>query len=153
MAAEVAAAVLPALEEQQKTTEPRSGTGSDDAGDGDNGVPSGDSGGAAHQQLAERQLAAIQRYLFHQQGFHTPGYGRSALPERSVVDHPGTWEVAAHANLHEVLITKKGVPAALAIVLADVLRRLLLLVRWRCAVLCCCCAAALWLGCAACCCR
>ena len=46
----------------------------------------------------------------------------------AIVDHPGTWESASHAYLNEVLVSKRGVPAALAIVLADLVRRLLLLV-------------------------
>ena len=50
-------------------------------------------------------------------------------PHAALVDHPGVWEKAGHAYLNEVLVSRCGIPAALAIVLADIVRRLLLLVR------------------------
>lgn len=45
-----------------------------------------------------------------------------------MVDHPGVWENAGHAYLNDVLVTKQGIAAALAVILADLVRRLLLLV-------------------------
>jgi regulator of sirC expression with transglutaminase-like and TPR domain len=47
----------------------------------------------------------------------------------ALVDHPGVWEKAGHAYLNEVLVSRTGIPAALAIVLADIVRQLLLQVR------------------------
>ncbi|KAI7836487.1 hypothetical protein COHA_009639 [Chlorella ohadii] len=101
------------------STDGSGGSGSVDASS--DGSSDGSSGrGAA-------LLREIQRYLFEVQGFKVPGYGRSNLPDRAIVDHPGTWESAGHAYLNEVLVTKRGIPAALAIILADLVRRLLLL--------------------------
>jgi len=72
-------------------------------------------------------LDAILDYLYTQQKFTPPNTGRSALLGAPiVVDAPGIWENPRLALLPEVLITKKGIPAALAIVLSDVLRRLLI---------------------------
>jgi sulfate adenylyltransferase subunit 1 (EFTu-like GTPase family) len=50
-------------------------------------------------------------------------------PYAALVDHPGVWEKAGHAYLNEVLVSRCGIPAALAIVLADLVRQLLLQVR------------------------
>lgn len=75
--------------------------------------------------LAEAQLAAVLDYLFVEKGFSVPAYGRSNLPAGSVVDHPGVWEKAQRGYLNEVLVTKRGVPAALAVLAAEVMHRLL----------------------------
>lgn len=76
----------------------------------------------------ETILEAIVQFMYVQQRFQPPRWGRSALfgPNRSVVDHPGVWESPKLAYLNEVLITKRGIPAALAIVLSDIMRRLLI---------------------------
>ncbi|KAG7668476.1 hypothetical protein Ndes2526B_g03893 [Nannochloris sp. 'desiccata'] len=72
-------------------------------------------------------LDAILDFLYTQQKFTLPNTGRSALLGAPiVVDAPGIWENPRLALLTEVLITKKGIPAALAIVVSDVLRRLLI---------------------------
>jgi len=82
-----------------------------------------------HENKASNQdiLDAILDFLYTQQKFTPPKTGRSALIGAPiVVDAPGIWESPRLALLPEVLITKKGIPAALAIVLSDVLRRLLI---------------------------
>jgi len=89
-------------------------------------------------------IAAVQHSLFgqHQEvtsdvpswlkdvrsaGFKVPAYGRSNLPKRSMLDHPGVWEDARMAYLHEVLVRRTGSPAACVIVLNEVFRQLLLM--------------------------
>lgn len=57
-------------------------------------------------------------------GFSAPLHGRSALPAASVVDHPGVREDARLAYLNEALVRRRGCPAALAVLLAEVLQRL-----------------------------
>jgi hypothetical protein len=76
-------------------------------------------------------LSAIIDYLFHTSDgmgangfFRPPSFGRSNISSTTVVQHPGVWEHPKTAYLHEVLITKRGIPSVLAIVLSDVLRRL-----------------------------
>jgi hypothetical protein len=72
-------------------------------------------------------LDAILDFLYTQQKFTPPSTGRSVLLGAPIiVDAPGIWENPRLALLNEVLITKRGIPAALAIVLSDVLRRLLI---------------------------
>lgn len=60
-------------------------------------------------------------------GFRVPAYGRSNLPKQSMLDHPGVWEDARMAYLNEVLVRKRGSPAALVILLCEVYRQLLLM--------------------------
>lgn len=60
-------------------------------------------------------------------GFKLPAYGRSNLPQQSMLDHPGVWEDARMAYLNEVLVRKTGSPAALVILLSEVYRQLLLM--------------------------
>lgn len=60
-------------------------------------------------------------------GFKAPPYGRSNLPLRSMLDHPGVWEDARMAYLNEVLVRKRGSPAALVILLCEVYQQLLLM--------------------------
>lgn len=74
-------------------------------------------------------LSAIIDYLFHNSDgmgafFRPPSFGRSNISATTVVQHPGVWELPKMAYLHEALITKRGIPSVLAIVLSDVLRRL-----------------------------
>lgn len=58
-------------------------------------------------------------------GFKVPEHGRSALPNNTVVHHAGAWEDSRDGYLHETLIRRQGHPAALAIIYAEVMRRLL----------------------------
>lgn len=60
-------------------------------------------------------------------GFRMPKLGRTNLPSKTVVDHPGVWEDARLGYLNEVLVKKQGGAAALAILYADVMQQLLLL--------------------------
>eukprot|EP00775_Hariotina_reticulata_P010072 gene10072-10227_t len=60
-------------------------------------------------------------------GFSCPPYGRSNLPPNKLIDHPGVWEDARLAYLNEVLVKKRGSPAALSILYCEVMRQLLLL--------------------------
>lgn len=60
-------------------------------------------------------------------GYQVPAYGRSNLPQQSVLDHPGVWEDARMAYLNEVLVRKRGCPAALVILYCEVCRQLLLM--------------------------
>ena len=84
-------------------------------------LPTSPPGTAASTPL----LQVVQKYLYSQQNFQTPFGATSGMPVDSIVDHPGVWENARHAYLHEVLISKKGIAAALAIVQADILQRLM----------------------------
>eukprot|EP00892_Ulva_mutabilis_P009514 jgi/Ulvmu1/6935/UM032_0013.1 len=58
--------------------------------------------------------------------FAVPECGRSALPAGSIVDHAGVWEEPRDAYLHELLIRRRGTPAALAVLLYAVHRQLFL---------------------------
>ena len=76
------------------------------------------------QPLAVR-LQVVQNYLYKEQGFQLPLTNLSGVPEHTRVDHPGVWENAKHAYLHEALISKRGIAAVLAVIQADVLQRLM----------------------------
>ena len=67
----------------------------------------------------------VQQYLYTKQRFQLPLTNLSGVPEHTRVDHPGVWENAKHAYLHETLISKKGIAAVLAVLQADVLQRLM----------------------------
>ena len=67
----------------------------------------------------------VQNYLYKEQGFQLPLTNLSGVPEHTRVDHPGVWENAKHAYLHETLISKRGIAAVLAVLQADVLQRLM----------------------------
>ncbi len=67
----------------------------------------------------------IQKFLFEEQRFGLPGFGRSNIASGQVLDNPGVYENAKYAYLHELLVTRKGVPAVLAILLEEVCQRLL----------------------------
>lgn len=71
-------------------------------------------------------MQAIQRFLFTDQGFRLPSFGRSNLPMGAIMDHPGVYENPKYAYLHEALISRCGIPAVLAILLEEVCQRLLL---------------------------
>ncbi|KAK9826657.1 hypothetical protein WJX74_008333 [Apatococcus lobatus] len=85
-----------------------------------NHIPSKDTA-SPHQQLQ-----AVKEFLFTRQGFRLPGFGRSNIPEGTVVDHPGVWEDARQAYLSDTLISKRGIAASLGVLFADVMQRLLL---------------------------
>ncbi|GFH19462.1 uncharacterized protein HaLaN_16409, partial [Haematococcus lacustris] len=83
---------------------------------------------------AEEVLKVVEAALFQWQeqhkgvnclGFKVPEHGRSALPNNTVVHHAGAWEDSRDGYLHETLIRRQGHPAALAIIYAEVMRRLL----------------------------
>ncbi|PSC74794.1 hypothetical protein C2E20_2429 [Micractinium conductrix] len=99
------------------------GGGSPSPGGGGGGSPS--PGGGGPSGSSEAALQAIQAYLYGRQRFRVAS--RSNLPAGAQVDHPGVWERASHAYLNEVLTRRQGTPAALAVVLADLVRRLLLM--------------------------
>lgn len=73
----------------------------------------------------EAVLQVVQQYLYTKQRFQLPLTNLSGVPEHTRVDHPGVWENAKHAYLHETLISKKGIAAVLAVLQADVLQRLM----------------------------
>ena len=41
------------------------------------------------------------------------------------VEHPGVWEQPRFGYLHELLISRRGIPAAIAVLLAHIMQRLL----------------------------
>uniref|UniRef100_A0A383VLQ2 Uncharacterized protein n=1 Tax=Tetradesmus obliquus TaxID=3088 RepID=A0A383VLQ2_TETOB len=115
-------------------------------------TPSSSSSSSSEQQWAslrglpaEQVVAAIEHCLFkdhYQQqqqqqqqwysgvrcaGFSMPAYGRSNLPKKALLDHPGVWEDARLGYLHEVLVKKRGCPAALVILYNEVMQQLLLM--------------------------
>ncbi|KAL4431445.1 hypothetical protein ABPG75_006701 [Micractinium tetrahymenae] len=107
---------------------PAAGADSEEGGRrqrGDGGSSSSGSGSNGGQPGSEAVLRVLQQYLFERQGFRAAG--RSALPGQAILDHPGVWERASHAYLNEVLTRKEGIPAVLAIILEDLVRRLLLM--------------------------
>ena len=61
-----------------------------------------------------------QRLFRDRQGFRVPTYGRSNVPQNSILDHAGVWENCNHGYLHEVLIKKEGIAATLAIIYTQV---------------------------------
>mmetsp|Transcript_30207 Transcript_30207/g.67015 ORF Transcript_30207/g.67015 Transcript_30207/m.67015 type:complete len:311 (+) Transcript_30207:86-1018(+) len=67
----------------------------------------------------------VEAYLYETQRISVPPYGRSNLPSRGMVDHPGVWEDARWAYLNEALVRRRAHPAAAAILYAEVMRRLL----------------------------
>ncbi|CAL8467605.1 g7143 [Coccomyxa elongata] len=73
----------------------------------------------------QQTLQAIQKFLFEEQRFGLPAFGRSNIASGQVLDNPGVYENAKYAYLHELLVTRKGVPAVLAILLEEVCQRLL----------------------------
>ncbi|KAK9909325.1 hypothetical protein WJX75_000539 [Coccomyxa subellipsoidea] len=73
----------------------------------------------------QEALQAIHRFLFEEQRFGLPAFGRSNIPSGQIMDNPGVYENAKYAYLHELLVTRKGVPAVLAILLEEVCQRLL----------------------------
>ncbi|KAG1677963.1 hypothetical protein FOA52_001381 [Chlamydomonas sp. UWO 241] len=70
-------------------------------------------------------LSALNDFLFVGQRISAAPFGRSNLPPNSVLDHPGVWEDARWGYLNETLIRRRGHPAAVAILYAEVMRRLL----------------------------
>lgn len=66
------------------------------------------------------RIQVVKDQLFNEKSFRGPTYGRSNVPFNSNFDHPGIWENASQAYLHEVLIRKKGIAATLAIIFAQV---------------------------------
>lgn len=81
--------------------------------------------GVSSDRDPEAVLQVVQDYLYKEQGFQLPLTNLSGVPEHTRVDHPGVWENARHAYLHEALISKKGIAAVLAVLQADVLQRLM----------------------------
>mmetsp|Transcript_19795 Transcript_19795/g.59797 ORF Transcript_19795/g.59797 Transcript_19795/m.59797 type:complete len:513 (+) Transcript_19795:154-1692(+) len=76
---------------------------------------------------SEDQVQAVENFLWEQQRFRLPHFGRSNVPQQAKVDHPGVYEDARHAYLHEVLIRRVGCSAALAVIYGDVMQRLLVM--------------------------
>ncbi len=70
-------------------------------------------------------LQLIHRFLFEEQRFGLPAFGRSNIASGQVMDNPGVHENAKYAYLHELLVSRKGTPAVLAILLEEVCQRLL----------------------------
>lgn len=65
-------------------------------------------------------MQVVKGQLFNDKQFKVPTYGRSKVPFNTLLDHPGIYENASQAYLHEVLIRKKGIAATLAIIFAQV---------------------------------
>ena len=78
-----------------------------------------------HQMGSCAHVQVVDNYLYSEQGFALPPSGSSNIPHGATVDHPGVWENASYAYLHQVLVTKRGIPATLAVVYAQVMQRLL----------------------------
>lgn len=70
-------------------------------------------------------LAELEDYLYQTQRISVPAFGRSNLPPGALLDHPGVWEDSRWAYLNELLIRRRGHPAAVAVLYAEVMRRLL----------------------------
>jgi hypothetical protein len=63
----------------------------------------------------------FKQFLFQQSGFQVT---QRRIPRNAVVDHPGVWESPSIAYLHSVLVKKSGMAACIAIIMGDILRRL-----------------------------
>ena len=70
-----------------------------------------------------RQVVA--NYLFVEKRYALPTLAQSGLSQGLRVDHPGVWEKASYAYLHEALISRTATSATLAVMLFHVLQRLL----------------------------
>lgn len=81
------------------------------------------------QRLAGRRnhdiVTELEEFLFVDQRFRLPDFVTSNLPNKAVVDNPGVWEKPSTAYLNSVLVSKIGIPATLAIIVGDLLRRLM----------------------------
>ncbi|KAF8062088.1 pho-4 [Scenedesmus sp. PABB004] len=82
----------------------------------------------ARAPAAEQAAAAAAPWFagVRSAGFALPPHGRSALPRRTLLDHPGVYEDARLAYLNDVLVKRRGCPAALAILYSEVAAQLLL---------------------------
>ena len=89
------------------------------------GSPSPSSSTAPLLLPAATVLAELEDYLYQTQRISVPAFGRSNLPPSALLDHPGVWEDARWAYLNELLIRRRGHPAAVAVLYAEVMRRLL----------------------------
>lgn len=79
--------------------------------------------GASNEAL----LTAITTYLFIEKGITPPLFGRSNIPNASIVQNAGVWEDARLGYLNHALVSHRGIPAVLSILLADILQRLLIM--------------------------
>eukprot|EP00210_Caulerpa_lentillifera_P007688 g7339.t1 len=70
-------------------------------------------------------ITIIEETFFNTLCFTSPSWGSSNLPERSIVDHPGVWEDQRYGYLHELLITKCGIPSLLTILYQHIFKLLL----------------------------
>lgn len=70
-------------------------------------------------------VSELEEFLFVDQRFRLPDFVASNLPNMAIVENPGVWEKTSNAYLNSVLVSKVGIPATLAIILGDVLRRLM----------------------------
>eukprot|EP00241_Pyramimonas_parkeae_P005853 CAMPEP_0114237248 /NCGR_PEP_ID=MMETSP0058-20121206/7281_1 /TAXON_ID=36894 /ORGANISM="Pyramimonas parkeae, CCMP726" /LENGTH=425 /DNA_ID=CAMNT_0001349261 /DNA_START=202 /DNA_END=1479 /DNA_ORIENTATION=- len=74
---------------------------------------------------ADKVISVVDDYLFGVHKFQACGRS-SELAYGDVLDHPGVWEDARDSYLNAVLTRRRGSPAAIAILYADVMQRLLL---------------------------
>ncbi|MEW5309104.1 MAG: hypothetical protein WDW38_001013 [Sanguina aurantia] len=73
----------------------------------------------------EQAMGVVCQYLSVEQRIKVSKGGRSSIPPRSVVDHPGVWEDARGGYLNELLVRRTGHPAAVALLYAEVMKGLL----------------------------
>eukprot|EP00890_Picochlorum_soloecismus_P000692 jgi/Picsp_1/1623/NSC_05101-R1_protein len=67
----------------------------------------------------------LEEFLFVDQRFRLPDFVTSNLPNNATVANAGVWEKPSTAYLNSVLVSRVGIPATLAIILGDILRRLM----------------------------
>ncbi|GMH45123.1 hypothetical protein BSKO_13080 [Bryopsis sp. KO-2023] len=73
----------------------------------------------------EQALPLVEKCLFQEEKFKVPSFGKSNIPEGTVVDHPGVWEDQKYAYMNELLIRRVGTPALVTILYQDIMKRLL----------------------------
>eukprot|EP00242_Pyramimonas_sp_CCMP2087_P015388 CAMPEP_0198220844 /NCGR_PEP_ID=MMETSP1445-20131203/80952_1 /TAXON_ID=36898 /ORGANISM="Pyramimonas sp., Strain CCMP2087" /LENGTH=376 /DNA_ID=CAMNT_0043898757 /DNA_START=57 /DNA_END=1184 /DNA_ORIENTATION=- len=73
----------------------------------------------------EDVIAVVDDYIYGYKGIETAGRDNELLPG-DILEHPGVWEDARDSYLNCVLTRKRGSPAAVAILYAEVMRKLLI---------------------------
>ena len=81
---------------------------------------------AAKNSSPHSIVSELEEFLFVDQRFRLPEFVASNLPNnKAIVENPGVWERTSNAYLNSVLVSRVGIPATLAIILGDILRRLM----------------------------
>lgn len=101
-----------------------------DQNNNDKNQQQGDNTTNNNKSLEDQQLDMILSFIYTTQGaaLQPPplARGRTNLPPNTLqVDNPGVWENAKYGYLNEALVSKRGIPAILAIITSDILRRLI----------------------------